>query len=1337
MTEYTDRISLNAGDKLELKFRALEGQRYLQKAVVEEKIGSGTSCLTYIVRLFTDEKNSSRMIMKEFYPVSEKEKFHIKREGTKLLIEEDTVNSRIYQEMREAFRRAYRTQAELADSSAMEVMVHPYHMAEYGDSIYILSDMHLGTILARSKVQNLSEKLWLIYRTAEAVQLLNEQGYLYMDLNPSNILWIPSQQSVKLFDVDSIVPWHELDSIHNIRVTYPYTPPELEELNEWFDVNKTAFLKPSWDVYCLGLISFELIMGRFPTDEDLKTGYGNEYETDQICRQYGCDDPEAAALMRKILSRSLSRKFRMRYPSAREMCRDLNRLKKMLDAQEFIPKKEYARANSMMQSYHILDKWPVYEHTLNEDGEEVLDVAICGKQPMREAFFKAVFSCVHMPGMKLRIRLYAEDAADFMDRLKRENPALIRTVHIYREDECVWDENNRLSAGPRICEEPMAEIRLYEKSREEMLSNDAAIIRSIRSRYLLLLWNDADDIIRSGGIIPKTTAAPPVSDVKKCSYYDEELFGTRIMKWALNIHAFYYRGSHERASREEIRDSFENDVYNLDSSMRSALSVRYKLGALGIDTDCETPGEEFYRRVFAVEKTKSEELIAMLSSLEHLSWCAYMVINGWDLPTDGELEQYAFAGGNDFKDKKRRLHPCLVPARPGNHLRLFEKKDWNRKKLSRKFIEGLDDLDLVSLKLHQIAGKKALEIRSEINQLCDSLQRKIHIYQSERLQEAFVWLVTVRERVFAGESNAELVWKQAMEQLREVCDKICRYDRSIHESLKVLYNRMKVVHEYNSYHDYKKSDEDIVCGVPQILSDGCIRTVFRPYVSGRENHWKNILSVLFLEPEEVFFVPMDEREINVEFYNEFLRFRGSSTKLSVCGFEDITYVGADSVIDVTGLDAEELGRLYQHPVFRDKRRVMVKNRRLLGLDDPMVEMYAREIHLTVEEMFYLFGAYMDSDRKENAILGLSSRYHGIWNAYKEIGAWGWKEMIEQLVHIEGENTVALNEGDKGKTMAYKTAPVSGRALVLTGLDLIFAACLEKGLIASYWIPVEGDDLPAEFSTGSRNIAQILEKLVIQAEREPVRHKYIFTYRDKLNPRTQEKERHYQITDRTLYVNVCCGQKTLTDPSGKGHIMSDIFTESLRIVEKNGLQGAGCRQNLIQNLQISPSENGVQISFKYASDAVKACLQREENILEAMIYFTCLGMGIFDDLNINSEFSWNTDESDMPNECTVNNEVDIIGTRNLKTYFISAKMTVPETAHLMEIRYFADHFGIDGQAVLVTSNSRTADELIARQNGRKERSRLMEVKYINRTVIDEGRLGEVIRAIIEKGDEDIL
>ena len=133
-------------------------------------------------------------------------------------------------------------------------------------------------------------------------------------------------------------------------------------------------------------------------------------------------------------------------------------------------------------------------------------------------------------------------------------------------------------------------------------------------------------------------AVPPVTDVKKCSYYDEELFSTRIMKWALNVHAFYYRGTHERASREEIRDSFESDVYNLNSSVRSALSIRYKLGAAGIETDCDSPGAEFYRRVAASE-AEAGKLIDILSDQNRI------VITGKNLTITRLLEDEVLIKG--------------------------------------------------------------------------------------------------------------------------------------------------------------------------------------------------------------------------------------------------------------------------------------------------------------------------------------------------------------------------------------------------------------------------------------------------------------------------------------------------------------------------------------------------------------------------------------------------------------------------------------------------------------------------------------------------------------------
>ena len=152
-------------------------------------------------------------------------------------------------------------------------------------------------------------------------------------------------------------------------------------------------------------------------------------------------------------------------------------------------------------------------------------------------------------------------------------------------------------------------------------------------------------------------------------------------------------------------------------------------------------------------------------------------------------------------------------------------------------------------------------------------------------------------------------------------------------------------------------------GIPGILSDGTIRTVVRPYLSGKENHWKNILSVLFLEPEEVLFVPVDEEQLMKNSIVNFSDF--GETAQNICMWAEGYPAYRERFSSrCHRLDAEELGRLYEYPALRNKRRVMVKNRKLIGLDDPIVEMHAREIHLTVEEMFYLFEAYMDSDKKE-------------------------------------------------------------------------------------------------------------------------------------------------------------------------------------------------------------------------------------------------------------------------------------------------------------------------------------------------------------------------------------
>lgn len=1349
MADYNERVPLKTGDRLELKFRIPGGAGYARTAQVEEWIGQGASCMTYIVRLTWEGGRSVRMIMKEFYPSDWEGDFEIWRKGTVLHVSDRTKVHEKYIEAREEFKESFAMQQKLSDSEAMEVMVRPYHLAECGDSLYILSDMHLGGVLKGSEPKTLQDKLWVIFRTAEAVNLLHEQGYLYMDLNPRNILWIESHQTVRLFDVDSIIPYRNLEAVHEIKVTRPYVAPELTELESWFEINKSMFLTPAWDVYCVGLIIFELLFGRFPSEEERAAADGKDGELEDICFAAGCKDPSVCEGLRRILRRCLSKSFRIRYSSAQQICDAVNEVKRQIDAQEFITRKEYVRANYMLESYYMLDKWPVYHYSRRENGKEVMDVAVVGGHSMREPFFRAVYSCVHTLDSVLRIRIYSEDAKEFLEELEKKNPAFAGTVRVYQEDELIRDE-----IDGRICEEPIAEIYLYERSIDELLEVGEKSLENTPSSYVLFMEEDEPSVRRAAKLLGKSgesrllgyldngagkpafqedrlgnVTVVPVSMRKKCDYYDEDLIRSRLMGHALNVHALYSRGRDERMPREKIRQSFEADAYNMESSVRSALSVRYKLASVDPQGDVQSQAEAFLANSARDEGPGG--LVDRLAVLEHLSWCAYMIINGWSLPTDEEIEAYAFIGGNDFKDRERKLHPCLVSSRPGSTLDSVAHKVWDQQKPNRKTTGSLDSLDLMSLKLHKIARRKAEDTKEETERHFAALRRRLQPYQDSRLWDDFNWLETVKDRVYAGESNSEVVWGQAYGNLVKTCTETGICDRSIQRKLEEINNLLKVAHEYNEYHDFKKSDIEIIKGIPFILSEGTVKRVVRPHIKGLANRWKNILATLCLEPEELVFLAENEEEPDTEFYKEFLALRGCGTKIRVCSPEEIGGTEGRTALDVTGLDAQELYALENHEALAGTVHVMLKDGKLITVGALAEKIYERQIHLTVEETFFLFGAYMESDKKANIILSLGSRYRNIWNAYIKIRAWGWRVLIDKLKSAEEKNIYMLSDARSGK-QTYTTEAVLGDALVTTNMDIVLEQCRQEGLIDSYQIPAPQDELSAQFTTDRGNAAGIIKKLIQFAGREPLKHHFVFRRRDRSESHKELAHTEYSIYDRTLYVHTAQRNETAENLAGKKENRADLIRTALETLAREGEQGG--QQKLIQNLQIRQAADRIDISFKYASTAVKECLQREGNILEAMIYFTCLNAGIFDDLNINSEFCWNTDDDAVIDEYTVNNEIDIIGTKNMKTYFISAKMAFPENEHLMEIKYFADYFGIEGQAILVTSNHLTKDSSVNRPIMREERSRLMGVEYINRTVIDEGRLEAAIREIVEKSQQ---
>ncbi|MCD8023838.1 MAG: hypothetical protein LUF30_12995 [Lachnospiraceae bacterium] len=176
---------------------------------------------------------------------------------------------------------------------------------------------------------------------------------------------------------------------------------------------------------------------------------------------------------------------------------------------------------------------------------------------------------------------------------------------------------------------------------------------------------------------------------------------------------------------------------------------------------------------------------------------------------------------------------------------------------------------------------------------------------------------------------------------------------------------------------------------------------------------------------------------------------------------------------------------------------------------------------------------------------------------------------------------------------------------------------------------------------------------------------------------------------------------------------------------------------------SPGEQAVR--FTYISRPVKECLMKEGNVLEAYTYYSIQRNVLVDDLKLNVAFLWDAEsgsEALLPEAVT--NEIDLVFTRNLQTFFVSCKQSKPETRFLEEIKIMAENFGIDPKAILICSNWDTSRKSVEKDPGMQRRNRLISerskktgVYYIDRGMIGdtynefkENRLGKYIQNIID-------
>lgn len=1378
-----------------LRFLDADGNPYEREVTVLSLVGMGGSSICYDVDVRLDETTHQKMILKQFYPDPGTHGAVIRPQGTELTIEDFDQRPDL-QALAQGFEDAYELQNRLANAQqTMSVVVKPREKYFDGATKYVLYEANWGASLERNRPQTLKDILSLTHQAALALSRLHEAGWLHMDLKPENLLWVERRQ-VKLFDFDAAIDMKHLDRVQSIRTdsTRPQLlAPELRSTQS-FQQNKRLYLTPKVDVYGLGCLMFQFLLGRLPEDGDLRENawvpeleklFAEKYRKRlTAARQKG---------IRKVLEKACAYNVQNRFRTAEQLAQELEKLLAGF-SQDVSPADEEAQASYQMLAAYALDKNPLYPFVTGEPEERKrLQAVLVGDSPLAEAVVQNLFPCAQMPDTDLVIHIARPDPREYLDRLLRACPALGQVIRIqvdgspYEGDsrydplsEAITAESYGIFAFHTFDPDTqnVEELLGMLRKREGILpryyilagSNGDRNLAQAKSLTALLARDKVPAFVgyvddRGDGYDLRNLETEPDSPVRTAALgcnarysADERCFRQEIVRRALKVHTYYTRQWNERATEKEILRDFRysTDSYNLRSSLRSALSIPYKLAAVGAYAT-QDPAGEFYRKVLT-DTPEAKRLRSRMIYLEHRSWNCFMILDGWQAPEDGELSEYLFTDSkHDHRDKVRKLHPCLCDSDPDSGLPLQELSEaaWitehnrYRPKMDQK---PYDPLDWISLRLHALCQLKTKLVNLDpvFDQLRDSLQvsgAPVAVFDQA------TWLYTIYQRMLTGESGINGAWSRA-------CDQFAQAIAPLTDSVKRLFGNikdaMKVVTERNLFHDYKSSDETILYAIPMLLNPKPIRRIYKPLGT---RVWENLVSSLVTEAQELVLLtdgraPLEQNVLDA--WQSFFRGRGmEKMKITQCDLSQVRriQIAEQAVVDVTGADPQMIYAISSHKVLRSLPVILYRQGKLVSPTGYReIAYYPMGKTLSVEETFAMVNAQVFSGDTVHSLMGLGGYALHLWNAYLDIqrkfkgSTFPWKLLTDLVAEEERKRYVLLNVAVPENKTELCTAWTSRRAIADSGLDKVMQDLKKEGLVEGFTLPASNGKI--WFLTRYPDLAIKLNKAIELIQTEPYEHSFSLLH-TAVAPITGKPlpQSQYFLKDDTLEIRTVVSRDAARNLGGSTFDVEQVFKttlETLSFFGRNQSKANGCVMALARDIPLvsRTEDDQVRICFRFNSFSVRDCLMREGNVLEAYAYYTISRRTLFDDVKPNVSFVWAAEGEDAHLRLgAVVNEVDLVCTKGLRTYFISCKQCAPEKEFLTEVKYYADYFGVDATAIVLCSHTTTRDTSSYLPQSFLNRAKQMGVYFVGRSLVGDvpedvtgGKLARVIQNIMD-GKED--
>lgn len=303
------RIYLKSGDTLELNSKI-----YTVKSV----IGDGATCVVYSAEYKDNKGYPHRVNIKECYPYNAS----ISREDTILKWELDDEKEKHLKSFDTTYKKLNVWQEGISNVSV-------YDICDANNTKYIIMEHNKGCVtFDKDNPETLSDILKTVKLLAHYVETYHQNGYLHLDIKPSNFLIYPRpSEHIVLFDLDTVTAISDIETGKCGYASYSdgWAAPEQKQ-------GKINKLCPATDIYAIGAVLFEKIMGRQVNNDDI--GYFAEWEFDGDI--FENVNPKIKRLLANIFKKTLAASVKRRYQTADALIKDLDKAIKIAESEVYL-----------------------------------------------------------------------------------------------------------------------------------------------------------------------------------------------------------------------------------------------------------------------------------------------------------------------------------------------------------------------------------------------------------------------------------------------------------------------------------------------------------------------------------------------------------------------------------------------------------------------------------------------------------------------------------------------------------------------------------------------------------------------------------------------------------------------------------------------------------------------------------------------------------------------------------------------------------------------------------------------------------------------------------------